>query len=333
MTASDDRRVRWYRRLSRTFWVLAILAVLFPLVAYVVIRRSPGVRSQLRLALPVADDPRAVAIRGVTDKLRPLHTKLGEPGPSDWLANHKETGQTFSEYLGCCPVTLEGARRTLYIQPLGELTPTQRRIVTLTSEFMAAYFNTSVKVCDDLPLSLVPPASSRPSRGFGQQYHSLHILHEVLAPRLPPDAAVYIAFTAGDLYPEDSWNFVFGQASLYQRVGVWSLARYGNPDAGPADFRLCLLRTIKTATHETGHMFSMWHCILFECNMNGSNNMAESDRTPLALCPECQAKLCWATGADPEAQFKKLAAFCQTHELKAEELVFRRSIEALRRGE
>jgi archaemetzincin len=30
-----------------------------------------------------------------------------------------------------------------------------------------------------------------------------------------------------DLYPEPSWNFVFGQASLNERVGVYSFARYG----------------------------------------------------------------------------------------------------------
>ncbi|MCY3023191.1 MAG: archaemetzincin [Planctomycetota bacterium] len=156
-----------------------------------------------------------------------------------------------------------------------------------------------------------------------------YVLSGILKPRLQEDAAACIALTASDLYPEDSWNFVFGQASLYERVGVFSLARYGDPDLGKAEFNLCLLRTIKVATHETGHMFSMSHCILYECNMNGSNNLQESDAKPLALCPECQAKLCWATGADPVAQFKKLAAFCKAQGLTAEQAFYEKSLQAL----
>ena len=44
-----------------------------------------------------------------------------------------------------------------------------------------------------------------------------------------------------------------------------------------------------TATHETGHMFSMLHCTAYECCMCGSNHREESDRRPVYLCPECTA--------------------------------------------
>ena len=56
---------------------------------------------------------------------------------------------------------------------------------------------------------------------------------------------------------------------------------------------LCALRTAQTATHETGHMFGIRHCIAYECGMNGSNHAEERDRQPLEFCPECQAKLWW----------------------------------------
>lgn len=319
------------RRLVLLLWLLAVVAVAFPVVAYFrIAKRSPFWRRVTsHEPLSPQDAARVQPIRDVMGRLRPLHLPICEPGPHDWLSNHKEDGQTFDEYLACKPVTLEGARRVLYIQPLGDFTPTQRKIVTLTADFMALYFNTETKVNDDLPLSLVPAGSRRAARGFGEQIHAGHILHGVLQPRLPADAAAYIAFTASDLYPEDSWNFVFGQASLYERVGVWSLARYGNPDGSQAAFRLCLLRTIKTATHETGHMFSMYHCILYECNMNGSNHLQESDEKPLALCPECQAKLCWATGAKPAEQFVKLAQFCAEQGLEEERAFYERSLQAL----
>ena len=133
-----------------------------------------------------------------------------------------------------------------------------------------------------------------------------------------------------DLWPGEDWNFVFGQASLRERVGVWSIYRNGDPDESDAAFRLCLRRTLKTATHETGHMFSMMHCTLYECNMCGSNHRAESDRRPLALCPHCLAKLCHATGAKPAERFERLITFCEANGLKPEREFYAKSLQALK---
>ena len=76
-------------------------------------------------------------------------------------------------------------------------------------------------------------------------------------------------------------------------------------------------------------MFSMEHCIAYECNMCGSNHREESDRRPLALCPECLAKVCWATGADPVERFRKLSEFCGAHGLKDERRFYDKSIAVL----
>ena len=269
----------------------------------------------------------------VMNTLRPLHTKLGKPQPGDWLSVHREPGQTFQEYVQSRPVTPRGARHAIYIVPLGDFTPTQRKIITLTAEFMGAYFNLPVRVEKDLPLSLIPSSARRKHPSWGMdQILAPYVLDEVLRPRLPADAAVALALTASDLWPGEGWNFVFGQASLRDRVGVWSLYRNGDPDKSEADFRLCLLRTLKTAAHETGHMFSMEHCIAYQCGMCGSNHREESDRRPLWLCPECMAKVCWATGADPAARYEKLAAFCNANGLKAEEEFYRKSLATLREG-
>ena len=140
-----------------------------------------------------------------------------------------------------------------------------------------------------------------------------------------------IAFTAADLWPGEGWNYVFGQASLGDRVGVWSIHRYGDPGRGDEAFRRCLLRTLKTATHETGHMFSMAHCTLYECNMCGSNHLPEADRHPLELCPHCLAKLCYATGAKPAKRFQELIEFYKAHGLKAEQEFCEKSLDALRK--
>ena len=283
-----------------------------------------------RQAMSSEDASRAKRLAAAADNLRPLHRKLGKPAPGDWLDRHKEPGQTFDQYLRCRPTLPRGKRTVLYIQPLGEFTATQRRIITLTAEFMGRYFNLTVKTHKDLPLSIIPAKARRTHPTWGdKQILSTYVLDGVLRPRLPADAAAYIAFTTSDLWPGRGWNFVFGQASLARRVGVWSIYRNGDPDKNEAAFRLCLLRTMKTATHETGHMFSMMHCTAYECNMCGSNHRAESDRRSIALCPECMPKVCWAARAEPIERFRKLAAFCRDNGLKPEAKFYDKSLRKL----
>ena len=264
-------------------------------------------------------------------KLVPLHTTLGKPQPGDWLDRHDEPGQTFRQYVRGRPVKPDRMRRVIYIQPLGDFNRTQHEILDKTAEFMGIYFDLPVKVRENLPLSTIPKEARRTHPTWGdEQILTTYVLDEVLRRRLPDDACVFLALTASDLWPGAGWNFVFGQASLRERVGVWSIYRNGDPTESDDTYRLCLRRTIKTATHETGHMFSMRHCTLYECNMCGSNHRAESDHYPLALCPHCLAKLCYATDADPEKRFQKLVTFCKENGLQDEQAFYEKLLSALR---
>jgi archaemetzincin len=264
------------------------------------------------------------------EKLRPLHRKLGEPRPYDWLAEHREPGQTFAQYLQSHPVLPREERRIIFIQPLGDFTATQRRIVSLSGDFLERFFNLTVKIQPDISLTVIPGNARRVHPYWGMsQVLSTYVLDAVLIPRLSADAAAYLAFTASDLWPGQGWNFVFGQASTRQRVGVWSIFRNGDPDKSEADFRLCLLRTLKTAVHETAHMFSLLHCTLYQCVMCGSNHREESDRRPVLLCPECLAKLCWATQADPVERYRRLADFFENHGFDSEARFCRQSLRLL----
>jgi archaemetzincin len=139
-------------------------------------------------------------------------------------------------------------------------------------------------------------------------------MEKVLEPAIPNDAVALIAFTNEDLFPDESMNYVFGQASLENHVGVWSLARLGDN----TDERTFLKRTLKVAVHETAHMFGFKHCTKYECVMSGTNSLAETDRRPIDACPECMAKICWMTNTGPEDRYKKLAAFCQKYGLAKE---------------
>ncbi len=277
-----------------------------------------------------ASSRRTAGFRRLIAKIEPLHQRLDKPQPGDWLAEHEETGQTFREYVRSKPVTPRGRRKIIYIQPLGEFSQQQREIVELSAEFLGLYYNRPAQINEPLPEAVIPEAARRLNPHTGQpQVLTTYVLNDVLRPRLPEDAAAYIAFTASDLWPGEGWNFVFGQASLSNRVGVWSIHRNGDPETSADAFRLCLRRTLKTATHETGHMFSIKHCTAWQCNMGGRNSLIEADRCPLYLCPECLAKVCWATRTSAVQRFCTLAEFCEKHGLDEERDFYRRSIAAL----
>jgi archaemetzincin len=272
-------------------------------------------------------------LRAAIEKLRPLHKVMGPPQPGDWLDTFKEPGQTFDEYLQSNPTRPEGERRVLYVQPLGHFTPAQTRVVALAADYMSRFFSLPVRVREPAPLDKVPRRALRDSPvGGGRQIQAGYVMMEVLRPTLPADAAALIGFTSSDLFPDETMNYVFGQANLKERVGVWSLYWLGRPDADEVNFKFTLLRTLKIAAHETGHMFSIQHCTKYECVMNGTNSLNETDRGPLDACPECTAKLCWAAGADPRERYARLAEFCAQHGLTAERQFFQDSVRALEKN-
>ena len=195
---------------------------------------------------------------------------------------------------------------------------------------MERYFSLDVRTNETLPLSAIPDTARRHHPEWGiPQILTRYVLHDVLKPALPEDAAAMIALTASDLWAGEKWNFVFGQASIRERVGVWSIYRNGDPDEDQESFKLCLLRTVKVAVHETGHMFSLRHCTAYECCMRGSNHREELDRHPVYLCPECTAKVCWATQTDPVERYKRLLAFWKENGFEEESSFFEASIRRL----
>jgi archaemetzincin len=279
------------------------------------------------------DEARSPAVKKnetLRDELKALHRTKAKPQPGQWLAEHKEDGQTFPEYRKDDPIVPQGKRSVIYLQPLGEFDKNQQRLVDLTAEYLRIHFDRPVKLLKTLPSTVVPKSARRKHPSWGMdQILTKYVMDSLLRPKLPDDAAAMIALTSTDLWPGKGWNFVFGQAYLRHRVGVWSIYRNGDPNGGPEKFRIALERTIKTAAHEIGHMFSMQHCTAYECLMNGANNRTESDRQPLALCPDCIAKICWATGAEPVERFKQLAKFCRREGLTDQAEFFERSAKRL----
>src|SRR5262249_13712235 len=165
-------------------------------------------------------------------------------------------------------------------------------------------------------LASIPARARRIHPSWGDpQVLTGYILHEVLEPGRPADALAYLALTASDLWPGQGWNFVFGEANLRQRTGVWSIYRNGDPRQ---DFPLSRRRPLGQSPHEPGHVLTRHHCTAFRCLMNGSTHREERDSRPLYLCPVCLRKLRWNLRAEPVPYLAKLKAFCEQNGLDAE---------------
>ena len=275
-----------------------------------------GASSGRDAAAPSASGARAFAPQDPAFFADPASfTPKRPPHPGDWLERFPETGTTFEEYVRSEPVSRTAQRGTLVLQPLGPFRADERRLLETLREFTAAFFDCPVIVAPDLPL---PPKGRRARQEGGHrwtQHHTQVILHDVLAPRLPVNAVAYLGITMGDLYPEAGWNFVFGEATLDERVGVYSLVRYFPDFTGEKDTAaarsLGLMRSFKVLSHETGHMFGLQHCARFECLMGGSNSLEETDRSPAALCPVCLKKLAWNLHLDVRERYRRLLAIYQ----------------------
>lgn len=256
----------------------------------------------------------------------PMQIKKG-----DWLTSYKEPGQTFDEYTRSDPTLPTEKRKTIYIQPIGKFSKAQTDVIKASEEYMTAFYDLPVKLLPTKPLGRVPKDRQRVS-GYPKrtQIRTNYFLENLLPKMLPDDAAALIAFTDSDLYPSETWAFVFGQASLADRVGVWSLYRLPEmvleTDNDPDRF---LMRTLKIAMHETGHMFSMRHCTKYECLMSGTNHLSETDRRPVDTCPECMAKIAWAMDYDPGERYERLAKFWDKYKKPALAKEFRAKAKAV----
>ncbi|XP_070707779.1 archaemetzincin-2 [Pempheris klunzingeri] len=255
---------------------------------------------------------------------------------SDWISAHPEEPQDFeSFYRDPYRKSPSASHSTIYVQTIGsfgEAGPQTYQYVEWLRDYCQAFFY-------GLSVKLLPPvtvAETGCSFRVNSDSHNLQILTgdllRFLSNRKPKDAFCIVGITMIDLYPKDSWNFVFGQASLSMGMGVFSFARYDDnfysrSYAGTLKKRLqlkqgdysvfsgyytppinstLLLRSCKTMTHEIGHMFGIKHCQWLNCVMQGSNHLEESDHRPLDFCPICLRKLQVAVGFKIAERYKAL---------------------------
>lgn len=263
--------------------------------------------------------PARVAAIGYTTPLAPelrrafdyaAFEPMPEPGPDDWLARHPEKPQSFQDYLRADRSVPNPQRNVIYLLPVGAFPATAPPLAQLAT-LVRAFFMLEVKTLPAVNVGDVT-ATMRINEGTKKRQLFAPEVLGWLTKRLPDDAFGLVAVTMEDLYPRPSWNFVFGMASLKERVGVQSLARqdpafFGEPrpDGGQT---LARRRATWTLVHEISHMFGLTHCTYWRCVVAGSNSQDEADRSPLHACPVCLRKLYSAIKFDPASREDALAA-------------------------
>jgi archaemetzincin len=243
------------------------------------------------------------------------------PGAFDWLTQHAEAHQTFEDFEASDPNRPDHQRRILYFQPIGEFPTEKSPSLESLKEYAHLFFQMEVKMLPPVSIdeqSFSPRINPLTKK---RQIFSAHVLRFLRAD-LPKDAFCVLAITMEDLYPDASWNFVFGEASLRHRVGVYSFARYDPTFYGEtrtSDYRTVLLRrSCQILVHETGHMFGLLHCTFFHCVMNGANHLRESDLQPMHECPVCLRKLHSSLSFDVVQRYAALAKFYKENRLDEE---------------
>lgn len=257
-----------------------------------------------------------------------LDKKLGPIQAGTWRDFGKrelgEKKQTFESYVSAKNGDEWPDQKPLVVQLIGTFDEIDKKIMMITIDFLACFHQIKIEVEPDV-ISM-EELKDRDIRWLEEKCkenenwkHKLdHVNFEVrqgfpgkngqyladlatdmmagcLLPKIEEKRGQkcnLISFTTDDLYARQCNNFVFGCASLYARVGIWSKARFGDPKQNAAAFELCLLRMMKISAHEFSHMRGLHHCTDYECNIAGYFNRPELDGCPLINCLEDTAKIC-----------------------------------------
>lgn len=285
----------------RALWILVSVPVWAAILYF-------GVIGPLRrgvLASECSECPRSTAIPA--QEVEEGFRRLGPAKPGEWRWTFPEQEQSFERYVGGSVNRRCEHRSTFYLQPLGAAGSHYRDTLERMRVYAEAYFGVPATVLDPIPMV---EAAFDSKRG---QYDAGRII-QVLADRHPPDALVFMGITDKDLY-STGLNFVFGEGSLHQRCGVYSLLRYQTPDL-PRFTR----RSLKLLSHEAGHILSIDHCTVYSCVMQGANTLEEDDSHPMHLCPTDLRKVLWNSGADRDERYQTLAALYREWGLPSEAL-------------
>jgi archaemetzincin len=274
-----------------------------------------------------ADAQRLKKITDVQAALAPEqcrgYERLGTPKSGEWLAIENEVPESLEDYAAKARVYPTLKRYTLVLQPLGKFSRSETRLLTILKDYAEVFFQLPARVAPPLELKLADK-NSRLARTISidrfrrqTEFDGDIVLDEILEKKLPEDAVICVGITAEPLF--SGHQRILGLASLDKRVAVCSLFRsLQSVRRDAADDPQTIRRLCRLFSHEVAHSFGLGHCVFFRCAMNGCNNLAEADTTPMHLCPVCSQKLCLNNEIDFKKRDASLEKFYRLNHLDPE---------------
>ena len=265
------------------------------------------------------------------------YDSIPKPTKYDWLYNVRERGQTIDEYINYRYTKPDSIRKKIYILPI-----TSENDIELNYDkiirYVSIFFQMDTILMKEIDIKSISEKYREQDFFKHKQYLTGDIMKNLLK-IIPNDAFCMLGVTNVDLYPDDNYSFVFGVASYHQRVGISSILRfsesfyknlskddmdeynkiynkeYNSDFIQEQNMDTMLNRTTKIITHEILHMFSMEHCIYYNCLMCGINGMIELDRWSHSLCCICIQKLYIATNFDIKKRQTELVEYYKNNDM------------------
>ncbi|CAF1478911.1 unnamed protein product [Rotaria sordida] len=278
----------------------------------------------------------------VTNKLHESFQPVPIPNHGDWLRYHEEKGQTLKAFEQTTSKAVPHSTfNTIYIQPVGSFNHPRAAPLNVIIQFARIFFaGCEVELLPTIDFS--KDMKYRENHGI-KQYRTDDFYNYLSQTRYFRDTSrelLCVAVTMTDIYPDESWNFVYGEARVKDGLGVYSFARLDPLFSESSQIllsvpltkeeRIVMLRhCIKILLHELGHLFGLNHCIYFICLMNGANNQIEMDRQTLYLCPVCLRKLYSTLYFDVRHMYENFVYLCEIYGLEEERLWYRKRLNCI----
>ncbi|CAF1085854.1 unnamed protein product [Adineta ricciae] len=266
---------------------------------------KPPTEAQRVRALGRTDQLNDDLRRAVTVNIDESFAPISEPEKGDWLSEYNEEGQTVQEFENFRKTPSGFTGSIIYIQPFGDFNSPRSPSLETIRRFSQLFFpGCQTELLPSVDLN--PKMRQRINGETNQpQYLICDFTEHMKAMRRKRNnhqELFVVGVTMVDIYPNSQWNFVYGEASIDERIGIFSFSRF-DPlfphRSEESSQRLCtdderrliLRRAVGTYIHEVMHLFGLAHCIYYLCLMNGANGETELDKQPLRLCPICLRKM------------------------------------------
>ncbi len=93
-------------------------------------------------------------------RIKPLFKPKTPPQPGDWLAQHKEPGQSYRQFRALVSEPAAKKYSTLRLVPIGPLSEGQAAVFEVTKDFLKPFFGLDLVVDAPARIEDIPPTRS-----------------------------------------------------------------------------------------------------------------------------------------------------------------------------